>query len=341
MTTPAPPPCTPACSGGGGSPTTVTAGPGAVVTGDPTAGYTVSALSTGAGQVLTEGPDGGVFLDCAAVAACVPGGGGSTVVTPGAGAYMTGNGDPATPYVVNALSADVDNILIEGADGGVKLDCAAVAACGGGAAPVTGCGLSGTGTAADPLVADVATWPHACPESSGGDVFCDPATGQLKVDPPRQIASGSVPPEATVLASHTLACGGVEPVATRTAALVLNNPDPCRSMTFRVDVGGRMRVDVPVSLDANTWTINAIQRVQINGGGFVFAENDTHNQHAVPDDTTTRAGHLSHIASQLVTVPPGGAITVDTQVAVSCLGLAGQTINVVYNLPGVTAMGWS
>ncbi|MFF4900408.1 hypothetical protein [Streptomyces sp. NPDC001068] len=117
---------------------------------------------------------------------------------------MSGSGSPANPYVVSAevpcsdvraclsggpginynaatgqisakLSASAGNNLVANADGLFVPT---------GAATVTaGAGLTGNGAAANPLKANVGTWPYTCPVNTAGGVVVVDSTGKLRGEP--------------------------------------------------------------------------------------------------------------------------------------------------------------
>lgn len=81
-----------------------------------------------AANLLTVGPGGGSFLDCAAIAACDTGPD-LVVTTDGdaTGVAQSGTNDHTVNIIVT--STDTDNLISVGADGGSFLDCDAIAAC--------------------------------------------------------------------------------------------------------------------------------------------------------------------------------------------------------------------
>ncbi|MFE3032906.1 hypothetical protein ACFXKY_14830 [Streptomyces canus] len=119
-------------------------------------------------------------------------------MTAGPGTEVDGNGSTSNPYVISAKP------------------------------PVTACGLTGDGSEGAPLAAAVGTWPYACDlaENAGG-VYCDPATGELRADPPprqdnfqnsiNEIQATPVP-VPTSTAGETI----------RQLTMTVTNPDPCR-----------------------------------------------------------------------------------------------------------------
>ncbi|WP_030236770.1 hypothetical protein [Streptomyces sp. NRRL S-350] len=166
-------------SGGGGS-TVVTAGDTPTVdntvTGAGTAAspYVVSSVvkldpaPPGGGTNLIKAGANGLYLECAQVRTCISEGPGIDY-------------DPATGVIKAQISTDAGNQTKIGTDGGLFSPAAA--------ALVTGCGLDGVGTAADPLVvvpeagqeAWSATW--TCDAPTHSTLKCDPTTGKLWTPP--------------------------------------------------------------------------------------------------------------------------------------------------------------
>jgi hypothetical protein len=156
---------------------------------------------------------------------------------------------------------------------------------------VTGCGLDGAGTAADPLVANVADWPYACTiADSGSGVYCDPASGELRADPPywadfegdQAITSYVANPIPVPAATTTI----------ETISIDVTNPDPCRpglGLLFR-------EVDLDFELPPNSGAAASIDADQMNyfgntGTGTIFATHSQDNKITVftlaPGETRT------------------------------------------------------
>lgn len=105
----------------------------------------------------------------------------------------------------------------------------------------TDCGLLGDGTVANPLRANVEpAFPFACGVANGGDIYCDPATGQLKSDPPHFAldAQGVTVGGQAGTPVTALSPAGAPPTVIG-IPLVVNivNPSPCRSMTGYIEYG--------------------------------------------------------------------------------------------------------
>lgn len=182
-------------------------------------------LSTDVGNTITLGTDGCLFVPAGAVlVADTP-----TVNLTLTGATITGD-VIIDPLASNILTATANGLLATIAAGP--------------------CGLLGDGTAANPLIANVEpVWPFACAQSANaGDVYCDPTTGRLQVEPPRfsevfsndsgiNLPATAVPNVQTVVDS---------------ASVLIQNPDPCRDLTvlivwesdvtFQVAVGSQVNV---------------------------------------------------------------------------------------------------
>lgn len=133
---------------------------------DDAAGTFTANISPMAGNSLSIAGDGGLF---------VPPGGAATITTADTPCIdLSGNGAGATPLsaapIINAAAGNLLTCTPTGLRAAVS------------AGP---CGISGLGTPASPLVANVATWAFPCPQNAANstDIFCDPATGQLQGEP--------------------------------------------------------------------------------------------------------------------------------------------------------------
>jgi hypothetical protein len=133
-----------------------------------TSAVKLEAAPPGGGSNLIKSDANGLYLECAQVRTCISAGDGA--------AY-----DPATGVITARLSTDAGNTTVFGTDGGIMTPSAA--------ALVTGCGLDGAGTAADPLVvvpeAGQAAWSGswACNAATFSTLKCDPGTGKLWTPP--------------------------------------------------------------------------------------------------------------------------------------------------------------
>ncbi|WP_406177946.1 hypothetical protein [Streptomyces canus] len=139
----------------------------------------------------------------------------------------------------------------------------------------TACGLSGDGTVASPLAANVAEWPFTCAiGDSGSGVYCDPASGELRADPPYWADfQGN---QATTLLGTPLRVPAGEQVVIDTISVDITNPDPCRrgiGLLFR-------EVDLDFVLPPGSGAMAGIDGDDMNylgnqGNGTIF---NTHSQ---------------------------------------------------------------
>lgn len=208
---------------------------------------------------------------------------------------------------------------------------------------ITGCGLEiGAG-----VQANVAAWPFACPQDANAqDVYCSPGTGQLQTAPEKFTESAFTPVGAlAVVNTQPANCPGPTVVFNEASAMVFTNPDPCRPMVVNLEFGGRVRLDVENDLmltNLNAFTVNALTFYQVNGGGMILARNDTYNHESGLNNQTTAAGHVFESTPAPVIIPPGGAITIDTQMQYTCSGAVdGTQIQITRNGPSIRATGWS
>lgn len=144
--------------------------------------------------------------------------------------------DAATGVVSVCVSPDEGNQLTQDANG-----CLLVPASAGGNV-VAGCGLSGNGTAAAPLVANVPAWPFDCPPEENGSAISCGTDGVLRGEPPyhsyffQSIQEELFPDNPEVPTP--------DDTIVHTFSFDVTNPDPCREMrilSFRdVDVDFNM-----------------------------------------------------------------------------------------------------
>lgn len=102
-------------------------------------------------------------VPCTSVRSCLSGGNGISFNT-------------ATGVIAARLSGQAGNNVSIGPDGGLLVPTA-------GGQVLTGCGLSGNGTAASPVKANTQAWPYPCSvDTFGGVVACD-SQGRLRSEP--------------------------------------------------------------------------------------------------------------------------------------------------------------
>lgn len=223
---------------------TVTAGPGVTVTGDggTTSPYVISA-------------DGGGTVSCDDVRPCLSAGDGVDY-------------DPVTGVISARPSADAGNTLAFGADGGLLVPPPT-------APPLaTDCGLTGDGSAGDPLAVAAQAWPYPCDvDDNAGGVYCDSA-GQLRSEP-RGIYDFTQQHIVTDYPTSPLV-----PSATNTVVLtrdfVVDNPDPCREAAMFVE----LEVDIDFDLPAGSGAAGGIatDSMQYIANRGTSAATDVHQQ---------------------------------------------------------------
>lgn len=286
-----------------GTPTTIsaldTATFDSVVTGGPA--YVISGnvkLSTTAGNILTA--DGtGLLLTCADILTCAP------------GVTVTDTNSVNLTLAAQNVSADVildpvaTNILTIGA-AGLLVDL------------TTGCGLSGNGTAASPLIVPSVAWPFACAETNGVDVYCDPGTGMLVTDPEKfQVDQMVAGPFVSVADINTVSAPGGGDVAVGPITnLVVTNPSPCRPMDIRVTLG-HLHMNMRSN---NAGRINVLVGTRIGAvGGIAFPvvnlnahEQWMRDQNAAEADSTWDVPQITFMPNAFV-LAAGAAATFSIQ----------------------------
>ncbi|MET9818350.1 hypothetical protein [Streptomyces sp. NPDC006355] len=126
--------------------------------------------------------------------------------------------DQATGVIAADLSTEPGNNLSIGPDGGLLVPTA-------GGQVVTGCGLTGNGSASAPIEAATGTWPYPCdPDTEGGVIVCG-SDGVLRGEP-RGAASFSQFFEERTYPDIEVPTGSVAVVDTYNATVV--NPSNCR-----------------------------------------------------------------------------------------------------------------
>ncbi|MEU7093027.1 hypothetical protein [Kitasatospora aureofaciens] len=248
-------------SGGGGGGTVVQAGDtptvDTTVTGSGTAAspYVVSSAvilnpaPPAGGSNLIKSSPGGLYLECAQVRSCI---------TAGNGAAFT----PASGTVAARLSTDAGNTASFGTDGGILVPPASV---------TVGCGLTGNGTAANPIVAaPVAaqrawTTDWSCDAAANSTLHCDPGTGKLWT-PPEHTAAAVTAQQNHPLGTPTIGPTGgfilIDPVnAFAQGVYTADSLSACRGVTFSTHFSGH----VEVTWTAGT-TVDLGYGVSVNGG---------------------------------------------------------------------------
>ncbi|MEU3040243.1 hypothetical protein ABZ700_04665 [Streptomyces diastaticus] len=295
----------------GAEPTVVEAGDRVTVTGDGTTAdpYVVAADPVScddvrpcfsAGPGATYDPDTGVI------------GAERTVVEAGTNVTVTGDGTAADPYVVNSAGGDGVATSVEGGDGvtvtgaGTVTDPYVVSA----EPPVTGCGLTGDGTAGAPLAVATAAWPYDCPpEDSGTVVVCD-TDGVLRGEPRGQVSFVSYS-ETRDYPDLEVPTGTTPTDVDTPFTLEVTNPDPCLPALVLVEREADVDFDLPVGAGAG-YAQDTDEMVYLRNTGTTAIQ-DTHVQ------TTKLYQHTLSLA-------PGATATVNFPVRLS-RGAGGATYN--------------
>jgi hypothetical protein len=160
------------------------------------------------------------------------------------------------------ISTDAGNTTVFGTDGGILTPAAA--------ALVTGCGLSGAGTAASPLVAlPVAasrSWATdwSCDAAANSTLHCDPTTGALWT-PPEHTSAAVTIQQNHPLGTPTIGAGGgyiiVDSTAFSEGTYTADSLTACRGITFDADFTGHVEATWPAGT-----TFDLGYAVSINGG---------------------------------------------------------------------------
>jgi hypothetical protein len=193
------------------------------------------------------------------------------VVEAGTNVTVSGSGSTANPYVVSAevpcdavracltggpgvnfdlgtgeisadISAQAGNNLITNPDGGLYVPTA-------GGAVLTGCGLTGDGTASAPVAAKTSPWPYPCNvDASGGGVYCD-SNGILRSEPRGKISFTSYfenrdYPDIAVPAAQTTVVDSF--------TVNVTNPDTCRPALVLTEREVDVYVVLPAGAGAGT-----------------------------------------------------------------------------------------
>lgn len=224
-----------------------------------------------------------------------------TCISPGPGiAY-----DSTTGVVSARPSGDAGNTIVYAADGGLY------------SSPATGCGLDGTGTAADPLRVVTGPWPYPCDiATSGGVVACDPVTGRLYSEPRAQTGYQNFFDNRFYTTNNVVPPGNDLITPADTFTITVTNPDPCRSARLFIE----REVDVYFTMPPGSTAAYGHDTEEM---WFTF------NNGA----TTIIDSHLqtSRWLQQQATVPAGGSVTVTMEVRVG-KGSGGATYTQIQNI---------
>ncbi|MFF0133697.1 hypothetical protein ACFYTG_50050 [Streptomyces mirabilis] len=144
-------------------------------------------------------------VPCSTIRACLSGGSGIS--------YNT-----ATGVIAARLSGQAGNNVSIGPDGGLLVPTA-------GGQVLTGCGLSGNGSAASPVKANTQAWPYACNvDTFGGVVACD-SQGRLRSEPRGKISFTSYFDDRTY---NDIAVPAAQNTVIDSFSVNITNPDTCR-----------------------------------------------------------------------------------------------------------------
>ncbi|WP_413808103.1 hypothetical protein [Streptomyces sp. OE57] len=144
--------------------------------------------------------------------------------------------DPATGEIAADLSGQAGNNLIIGPDGGLLVPTA-------GGQVLTGCGLTGNGSASSPVQAATSPWPYACPVDDAGTIIACDSSGVLRGEP-RPVASFTTFSEERTFPDRDIPSGSVAVVDNYSASVT--NPSDCRPAMILAE----QEVDVWMALPA-------------------------------------------------------------------------------------------
>ncbi|WP_328434598.1 hypothetical protein [Streptomyces sp. NBC_00425] len=226
--------------------------------------------STDPNNNVTFGGDGGLYVttNCAQVRQC----------------FTEGNGidyDPVTGVIAARPSTDAGNNVTFGGDGGLFVPT--------GAATVSvQCGLTGDGSAGNPLAAAVAAWSYPCDlGANAGLVYCDPS-GNLRSEPRGRATFTQVLIDN---AYPSVAVPTVTEATVETRNLQIDNPDLCRPAFVIVEV----ELDVDLRLP-----VNGTAMYGMGGDDTVYVENR--------GNATQNNVHWQTTKAYNRTIPPGGSL---------------------------------
>jgi hypothetical protein len=178
---------------------------------------------------------------------------------------VSGSGSPANPYVISAevpcedvraclsagpgitfdaatgqisghLSSQAGNNITVGPDGGLMVPTA-------GGQVLTGCGLTGNGSASAPVAANTQAWPYGCAvDTYAGGVYCD-TQGRLRSEPRGNLSFISYFDNRDY---NDIAVPAAQNTVLDSFTVNVTNPDPCRQAMVLTE----REVDVYVALPA-------------------------------------------------------------------------------------------
>ncbi|KAA9379598.1 hypothetical protein F5972_08045 [Microbispora cellulosiformans] len=237
----------------------------------------LDATPPGGGTNLLHSNADGLYVECADVRGCLSEGDGIDY-------------DPATGTISARPSTDAGNTVTIGSDGGLLVPP------GGGAAPATGCGLTGDGSAGAPLAAAVSAWPYPCDvNAEAGLVYCDDS-GVLRGEPRARydFQQQHIPSDFT----NPTVPSGID-VVVLTRNFTITNPDPCRPARVMVE----QEVDIDFFLPAGASAAGGIgtDEMQFFYNRSASTTNNIHQQ-------STKVYNMG------TPLPPGGSATITMDV---------------------------
>jgi len=126
--------------------------------------------------------------------------------------------DPASGTISADLSGQAGNNLVINPDGGLYVPTA-------GGQVLTGCGLTGDGSASAPVQAATETWPYTCSVDTAGTVIACDSSGRLRGEP-RPVASFTSYNEQRTYPDVEIDSGSLQVVDNY--AVTVTNPSSCR-----------------------------------------------------------------------------------------------------------------